>query len=92
MGWLNRQKEETMNNQVLVNHTDKLTFQEWENIHKALKEEKKAEKRYYTKQKVMGGILVACSILCPVLLQDLTALFLLLPIGIAVMATKEKVV
>lgn len=81
-----------MNNQVLVNHTDKLTFQEWENIHKALKEEKKAEKRYYTKQKAMGGMLVLASILCPVLLQDLTALFLLLPIGIAVMATKEKVV
>jgi hypothetical protein len=81
-----------MNNAIKVNYTDKLTYQEWESIHQALKEEKKAEKRYYTKQKAMGGMLVLASILCPVLLQDLTALFLLLPIGIAVMATKEKVV
>ena len=77
-----------MQNAVKVNYTDKLTYQEWENIHKALKE----EKRYYTKQKVMGGMLVLASILCPVLLQDLTALFLLLPIGIAVMVTKDKVI
>jgi hypothetical protein len=81
-----------MNNAIKVNYTDKLTYQEWESIHKALKEEKKAEKRYYTKQKVIGGILVACSILCPVLLQDFIAPLFLLPLGIGVMVTKDKVI
>ena len=81
-----------MNNTVIVSHSDKLTYEEWESIHKALKAEKQTEKRYYTKQKVMGGILIVCSVLCPVLLQDITASLFLLPLGIGVMVTKDKVV
>lgn len=81
-----------MNNTVMVNYSEKLTYQEWESIHQALKEEKHTEKQYYTKQRIVGGLLVAVSVLIPVLLHDITASIFLLPLGIAVMVTKDKVV
>lgn len=81
-----------MNNAIKVNYTEKLTYQEWESIHKALKEEKRTEKQYFTKQRIVGGLLVAVSVLIPVLLHDITASIFLLPLGIAVMVTKDKVV
>ena len=81
-----------MNNTVMENYTEKLTYQEWESIHKALKEEKRTEKRYLTKQRICGGLLVAVSVLLPVLLQDITASVFLLPLGIGVMVTKDNVI
>ena len=81
-----------MNNTVMENYTEKLTYQEWESIHKALKEEKRTEKRYFTKQRICGGLLVAVSVLLPVLLQDITASVFLLPLGIGVMVTKDNVI
>ena len=77
---------------VKVNYNETLTYSEWEQIHNAIKEEKRAEKRYFTKQKIMGGILVLCSVLCPLLLQDITASVFLFPLGIGVMVTKDKVI
>lgn len=87
-----------MQNTVKVNYTesDKLTYTEWEVIHNAMKEEEKQERRaersYYIKQKIMGGVLALCGILCPLLLGDCTASVFLLPLGICVMLTKDKVV
>ena len=77
---------------VKVNYSESLTYAEWEAIHNAIKEEKRAEKRYFTKQKIMGGVLVLCSVLCPLLLQDITASVFLLPLGVGVMVTKERVI
>ena len=81
---------------VKVNYSEKLTFHEWEQIHKALKEqskqERKQERRYYIKQKLVGGSLVVLSVLCPLLLQDITASVFLLPLGVGVMVTKDKVI
>lgn len=77
---------------VKVNYTETLTYQEWEQIHNAMKEEKRIEKRYFRKQKALGGALVAVSVLIPVLLQDITASVFLLPLGVGVMVTKEKVI
>ena len=77
---------------VKVNYNESLTYTEWERIHNAIKEEKRIEKRYFTKQKIMGGLLVLCSVLCPLLLQDITASVFLFPLGVGVMVTKDKVI
>ena len=81
---------------VKVNYSEKLTFHEWEQIHQALKEqskqERKQERRYYIKQKLVGGALVVLSVLCPLLLQDITASVFLFPLGVGVMVTKDKVI
>lgn len=77
---------------VKVNYNDTLTYTEWEQIHNALKEEKRIEKRYFRKQKILGCVLVLCSVLCPLLLQDITASVFLFPLGVGVMVTKDKVI
>lgn len=77
---------------VKLNYTEQLTFTEWEAIHNAIKEEKRTEKRYFVKQKALGGLLVLCSVLCPFLLQDITASVFLLPLGVGVMVTKDRVI
>lgn len=77
---------------VKVNYNESLTYSEWEQIHNAIKKEKKQENRYYTKQRIMGGILVLLSVLCPLLLQDITASVFLFPLGVGVMVTKDKVI
>ena len=81
-----------MNNTVRVTYTDKLTASEWKVLHGALEAERQTEKRYFRKQKALGGVLVAVSVLLPIILQDVTASVFLLPLGIGVIATKEKVV
>ena len=77
---------------VKLNHTDTLTYTEWEQIHNALKEEKRIENRYFRKQKALGGALVAVSVLIPALLQDITASVFLFPLGVGVMVTKDRVI
>lgn len=77
---------------VKLNYTEQLTYTEWEQIHNALKEEKRMEKRYFRKQKAIGGVLVAVSVLIPVLLQDITASVFLFPLGVGVMVTKDRVI
>lgn len=77
---------------VKLNYTETLTYTEWEQIHNAIKEEKRTEKRYFRKQRILGGALVAVSVLLPLLLQDITASVFLLPLGVGVMATKERVI
>lgn len=77
---------------VKVNYSEQLTYTEWEQIHNALKEEKRIEKRYFRKQKALGGALVVVSVLIPVLLQDITASVFLFPLGVGVMVTKDRVI
>ena len=77
---------------VKLNYTEQLTYTEWEQIHNAMKEEKKQENRYFIKQRILGGALVAVSVLIPALLQDITASVFLFPLGVGVMVTKDKVI
>ena len=77
---------------VKLNYTEQLTYTEWEQMHNALKEEKKQENRYFIKQRILGGLLVLCSVLCPLLLQDITASVFLFPLGVGVMVTKDRVI
>ena len=77
---------------VKLNYTEQLTYTEWEQIHNAIKEEKRIEKRYFRKQRIFGGALVVVSVLIPLLLQDITASAFLFPLGVGVMVTKDKVI
>lgn len=77
---------------VKLNYTEQLTLTEWEQIHNALKKEKRTENRYFVKQRILGGVLVLCSVLLPFLLQDITASVFLLPLGVGVMVTKDRVI
>lgn len=77
---------------VKVNYSESLTYAEWEAIHNAIKEQRKEESRYYIKQRIFGGVLLVLSVLCPLLLQDITASVFLFPLGVGVMVTKDKVI
>lgn len=81
-----------MQKTIKSNYAEQLTYTEWEQIHNALKEEKRTEKRYFIKQRILGGALVAVSVFIPALLHDITASVFLLPLGVGVMATKDKVI
>ena len=83
-----------MDNTIKVNYreADKLTFAEWEAIHKEIRREEKAEKSYYIKQKLLGLATVGMAIICPLLLDgDVTASIIILPLGLYLLFTKEKV-
>lgn len=70
---------------------------EEENRQKAIKRaerkaRRKAERIYYIKQKLMGLAAVGISVASPLLLDgDATISILMLPLGIFLMVTKEKV-
>ena len=54
--------------------------------------QKQREKIYYIKQKLSGLILITVGIICPILLNgDATASLFILPLGVYLMLTKEKV-
>lgn len=83
-----------MDNTIKVNYreSDKLTFAEWEAIHKEIRREEKAEKSYYIKQKFIGFMVAAVGIITPFLLGgDATFSVLALPLGSFLMLTKQKV-
>ena len=77
---------------VKLNYTETLTYHEWEQIHNAIKEEKRQERRGLLKQKIYGGVLVLLSVLCPVLLGDCTASAFLFPLGVGAMVTKDRMI
>lgn len=54
-------------------------------------EEQKRERRYYIKQKIMGLLFVAISIIYFIVDRDITLLFFFLPAGVAIFITKKKV-
>lgn len=69
-----------------------MTFLEWEKIYNKRKSRKRAEAIYYIKQKLMGLAAVGISVASPLLLDgDATISILMLPLGIFLMITKEKV-
>lgn len=56
------------------------------------KAKRKSERIYYIKQKLMGLVAVGISVASPLLLDgDATISILMLPLGIFLMVTKEKV-
>ena len=69
-----------------------MTYSEWEKIHTQKARKRKAERTYYIKQKISGLIMAAVGIITPILLDgDATISVLMLPLGIFLIVTKEKV-
>lgn len=83
-----------MDNTIKINYREdnKLTFAEWEAIHKEIRREEKAEKNYYIRQKFTGFTMAVVGIIAPFLLGgDATFSVLALPLGSFLMFTKQKV-
>ena len=69
-----------------------MTYSEWERIHKQKARKRKAERKYYIKQKLSGLTMAAIGIITPILLEgDATFSLIALPLGIYLLFTKEKV-
>ena len=69
-----------------------MTYSEWEKIHTQKQRKRKAERTYYIKQKLSGLTMTAVGIITPILLDgDATASILILPLGLYLLFTKEKV-
>ena len=69
-----------------------MTYSQWEKIHTQKVRKRKAERKYYIKQKLSGLTMAAVGIITPVLLNgDATFSLIALPLGIWLLFTKEKV-
>ena len=70
-----------------------MTYSEWEKIHTQKARKRKEKRIYYIKQKLMGLAAVGIAIACPLLLDgDATASVIMLPLGIYLLFTKQKVI
>lgn len=68
------------------------TYAEWKRIERKRKAQRRETAIYYIKQKLMGLAAVGVAIACPLLLDgDATASLIILPLGIWLLFTKEKV-
>ena len=72
------------------------TYAEWKKIYNRRMARKRAKRRaeatYYIKQKLSGLVMVAIGVLIPFVCDgDATISVLMLPLGIFLMVTKEKV-
>ena len=69
-----------------------MTYSEWERIHTQKQRKRKETRKYYFKQKLSGLVSIAIAIACPILLDgDITASIFMLPLGIYLLLTKEKI-
>lgn len=68
------------------------TYAEWKRIERKRKAQRRETAIYYIKQKFMGLASIGISVASPLLLDgDATISVLMLPLGIFLMVTKEKV-
>ena len=68
------------------------TYAEWKRIEQKNKARRKAETTYYIKQKLSGLILAIIGIIIPFMMDgDATASLFILPLGLYLLFTKEKV-
>lgn len=69
-----------------------MTYSEWEKIHTQKARKRKAKRIYYIKQKLSGLIMAAIGIIAPIVCDgDATVSLVILPLGIWLIFTKEKV-
>ena len=69
-----------------------MTYSEWLKEYKRRTCRSRAERAYFLKQKLCGLVLAAIGIIVPVVCDgDATASLLLVPMGLHVLFTKEKV-
>lgn len=68
------------------------TYAEWKRIENRRKARRRANAAYYIKQKLSGLILAIIGIIIPFVMNgDATASLLVLPLGLYLLFTKEKV-
>lgn len=68
------------------------TYTEWKRIENRRKARRREERIYYIKQKLSGLILAIIGIIIPFVMDgDATASILILPLGLYLLFTKEKV-
>ena len=68
------------------------TYAEWKRIENRRKAHRRANTTYYIKQKLSGLILAIIGIIIPFVMDgDATASVLILPLGLYLLFTKEKV-
>lgn len=68
------------------------TYAEWKRIERKRKAARRTEATYYIKQKLSGLVLFAIGVACPFLMDgDATASVLLVPLGLYILFTREKV-
>lgn len=69
-----------------------MTYSEWERIHIRRERKRKAERTYYIKQKLSGLIMIFIGIITPFISDgDVTVSLVILPLGLYLIFTKEKV-
>lgn len=68
-----------------------MTYVEWEKIHNQKEKERQAERNYYIKQKVCGGIMILIGLAIPLICGDAAFSVIALPLGAGLIFTKKKV-
>lgn len=68
------------------------TLAEAKRIINAERQAKREALLYYAKQKLLGVVAIGVSIASPLLIQDATISVIMLPLGLYLLFTKEKVI
>ena len=68
------------------------TLREAKRIINAERHAKREALLYYAKQKLLGVVAIGVSIASPLLIQDATISVIMLPLGLYLLFTKEKVI
>ena len=68
------------------------TLREAKRIINAERQAKREALLYYAKQKLLGVVAIGVSIASPLLIQDATISVIMLPLGLYLLFTKEKVI
>lgn len=68
------------------------TYTEWQRIERNAQKKRRAERRYFAKQKIAGVLLLIMGVVAPFFCDgDATCSLILLPAGLYCFFTKEKV-
>ena len=64
-----------------------MTYEEWE---REYSRKKKINRKYYAKQKLVGLLMIVISVITPLLTEDATIDLVTIPLGLYLIATREK--
>ncbi len=70
---------------------EKMTYKEWERLHRRRESRKKAEKLFYTRQKIFGFFIVLFSIILSFCIGTIIPFFLFSILGFFMVFTKKKI-
>ena len=78
-----------MYDNTIITSEDRLLY---ENLHKAIREERRETILHKAKQKLLGILAIGVSIASPLLLGDATISIIMLPLGLYALFTKENII